>query len=102
MANAMMAGLPPTHPGEVLRDIVLPSVGTKKADVARLLGISRQHLYDILNGKKPVTIRTALRLSRMFGGTSEMWLRMQEAYDLRTIEPLMAEELAAIPLLMAA
>lgn len=102
MTTRATAGLEPTHPGEVLREIVLPAVKTPKAEIARLLGVSRQQLYDILNGRKPVTTQMALRLQRMFGGTAETWLRLQEAYDLRTIEPRMAEELAAIPLLKAA
>lgn len=102
MSNAMTTGLPPTHPGEVLREIVLPSVKQGKAEIARLLGVSRQHLYDVLAGRRPVTTQMALRLVRMFGGTAETWLRLQEAYDLRTIEPRMADELAAIPSLVAA
>lgn len=102
MANAMTAGLKPTHPGEVLRDVILPAVKPGKAEIARLLGISRQHLYDLLGGRKPVTSRTALRLARLFGGQPETWLRMQMAYDLRADEREMADELARMPTLEAA
>lgn len=102
MANPLLKGLAPVHPGEVLREDVLPALGRTKAEVARLLGVSRQTLYDILNARKPVTPQMALRLSRLLGGAPEMWARLQTAYDLQVIEPGMAGELAAIPLLRAA
>lgn len=102
MTNPLTAGLRPTHPGEVLREIVLPAVAPGRAEIARLLGVSRQHLYDVLGEKKPVTSRMALRLARLFGGEPDIWLRMQMAYDLRVTAEAMAEELAAIPQLRAA
>ncbi len=102
MTNAMTAGLTPTHPGEILREDILPAIRNSRADVARLLGISRQHLYDVLNEKKPVTPRMALRLGRMFGNTPDFWLRLQQEYDLRTLASAMADELAAIPVLEVA
>ncbi len=71
----------PAHPGAILREDVLPAVGLAKAEIARLLGLSRQHLYDILNEKKPVSPAVAVRLAKMFGSSPEMWVRMQAAYD---------------------
>lgn len=71
----------PTHPGELLRDDVLPAVGKPKAEIARLLGISRQQLYDILDEKKPVSPEVAVRLGKLFGDGAGIWLRMQAAYD---------------------
>jgi antitoxin HigA-1 len=44
----------PTHPA-LLRDDTIPATGRSKAEIAGLLGISRQHLYDILQEKKPVS-----------------------------------------------
>ena len=102
MTNPLTAGLKPTHPGEVLREVVLPAVSPGKAEIARLLGVSRQHLYDVLREKKPITSRTALRLAKLFGGEPDIWLRMQMAYDLRVTAEAMAEELAGIPQLRAA
>jgi len=102
MTNSLLAGLRPTHPGEVLREIVLPAVAPGKAEIARMLGVSRQHLYDILGEKKPVTSRTALRLAKLFGGEPETWLRMQMTYDLQTEQRVMADELSRIPALEAA
>ena len=71
----------PTHPGELLRDDILPAVGRPKTVIAEGLGISRQHLYDILAERKPVTAEMAVRLAKMFGGSPESWIRMQGAHD---------------------
>ena len=102
MTNALLKGLRPVHPGELLREDVLPAVGRPKTEIARLLGISRQTLYDILNEKQPVTPHMALRLARMFGGSAESWLAMQRNYDLKLAERELQAELDAIPRLEAA
>jgi antitoxin HigA-1 len=102
MTNPLVAGLRPMHPGELLREDILPAVARPKAEIARLLGISRQSLYDILNEKQPVTPAMALRLAKMFGGTAESWTNLQRNYDLRVAELEMADELAKIPHLKAA
>jgi len=72
---------PPTHPGALLREDLLPAVGRPKAEIARLLGISRQHLYDILDEKKPVSPAVAVRLGKLFGNGPGLWIRMQAACD---------------------
>lgn len=72
----------PTHPGAVLREIVLPSVPTSKTQIARALGISRQTLHDILAERKPITPAVAIRIAAYLHNSPEMWLRMQLAYDL--------------------
>ena len=71
----------PTHPGEVLREDVIPATGKPKAEIARMLGISRQHLHDILATRKPVSPETAVRLAKLFGNQPLVWVRMQGAYD---------------------
>ncbi|OWU80412.1 HigA family addiction module antitoxin [Phaeobacter sp. 22II1-1F12B] len=71
----------PSHPGALLREDILPSIDHSKADVARMLGISRQHLYDIIREKKPVSPEVAVRLAKLFGGSAISWVRMQGAYD---------------------
>lgn len=95
-------GLRPTHPGEILREIVFPALHVSKAQIARDLRVSRQQLYDILNEKKPVTPQMALRLAKLLGTSAESWLRMQHAYDLAMQARTMAEELERIPTLQAA
>ena len=71
----------PTHPGELLREDVIPATGKPKAEIARMLGISRQHLYDILAERKPVSPEVAVRLAKLFGNAPLVWIRMQGAYD---------------------
>lgn len=73
---------PPTAPGEMLREIVLPATGKSKAEIARLLGISRQTLYDILEVRQPVTPQMAVRLGKLFDNGPSLWLGMQAAHDL--------------------
>jgi addiction module HigA family antidote len=102
MTNVLTKGLRPIHPGEMLREDILPAVARPKTEIARLLGISRQTLYDILNEKQPVTPTMALRLVRMFGGSAESWVNMQRNYDLKIAEAALGDALDAIPLLRAA
>lgn len=71
----------PTHPGELLREDVVPATGKSKAEIARLLGISRQHLHDLLAERKPVSPEVAVRLAKLFGNAPLVWIRMQGAYD---------------------
>jgi addiction module HigA family antidote len=71
----------PTHPGAILREDILPALNMSKTDIAGALGISRQHLYDIMGEKKPVSPEIAVRFGKAFGGGPEAWLRMQAAYD---------------------
>ncbi len=75
------ASIEPAHPGEMLAEITIPATGKSKAEIARLLGISRQTLYDILNQKQSVTPAIAARLGKLFGDGPGIWIRMQAAYD---------------------
>ncbi len=102
MTNSLLKGLRPIHPGEMLREDILPAVRRPKTEIARLLGISRQTLYDILNEKQPVTPGMALRLAKMFGGSAESWTNMQRNYDLKRAEAELGAALDAIPFLEAA
>lgn len=72
---------PPTHPGFLLADTVIPATGRSKAEIARLLGISRQHLHDILAERKPISPAVAVRLGKLFGNGAGLWIRMQAAHD---------------------
>ncbi len=95
-------GLAPIHPGSILREDVVPALGKPKAEIARLLGISRQQLYDILEEKKPITVAMALRIGKLCGNGGGIWMRMQQTYDRKIAEHEMAAELAAIPTLALA
>ena len=71
----------PSHPGALLRDMVLPPLGMCKTRLARRLGLSRYQLSKILAEKRPVTKATALKLARVVGGSAQSWTDMQAAYD---------------------
>ena len=103
MANKMnLHGLKPTHPGEILREDVLPALSRPKTEIAELLGVSRQTLYDILNEKQPVTPGMALRLGKLFGNGPIFWINLQREYDLKVAERDLAKTIAAIPTLEVA
>jgi addiction module HigA family antidote len=100
--NKLLKGLAPTHPGEMLREDVLPALGKPKTEIADLLGISRQTLYDILAEKQPVTPGMALRLGKLLGNGPEFWINLQRAFDLHAAEQELKVEIAKIPTLSAA
>ncbi len=89
----------PTHPGALLREDVIPATGRTKVEIAQLLGISRQHLYDILRERKPVSPAVAVRLGKLFGDGAGVWVRMQAAYD--TWRAKRKEDVSGIPTLRA-
>jgi addiction module HigA family antidote len=89
----------PSHPGALLDDII-PETGKTKVEIANLLGISRQQLYDIINEKKPVSPNVAARLGKLFGDGAGVWLRMQAAYDAWQAEHSI--DVSAIPTLKSA
>ena len=99
--NPPTNGLRPVHPGELLREDVIPALGKPKAEIARLLGISRQALYDLLEERTPVTVPMALRLGKLCGDGPRIWLAMQQSHDLKIAGARMESEIAAIPTLEA-
>lgn len=70
----MNTRLAPMHPGEFLREVVLPGTGLPKTRVAKMLHMSRQSLYDILGERSPVTARVAMRLGVRRQGRSGRWI----------------------------
>jgi addiction module HigA family antidote len=72
----------PTHPGELLREDVLPDSGLTQTDLAARLGVSRRTVNEILNERRPVSVDMAHRLGRVFGTTPDVWVNMQTALDL--------------------
>lgn len=87
----------PTHPGELLREDIIPATGKPKAEIARLLGISRQQLYAIMNEVKPISPDVAVRLGKLFGNGPDLWVRMQGAFD--TWQATRSVDVSAIPTL---
>ena len=80
------ASIPPMHPGELVREDLLPALRITKTELARSLGISRQTLYDILNERQPVTAEMAVRFGKLFGNGSRFWISLQRVYDLEMAE----------------
>ncbi len=76
----------PVHPGEILREDILPALAVSKTAVARALGISRQTLYDILNEKQPVSAEMAVRFGKLFGNGPRFWITLQRIHDLALAE----------------
>jgi addiction module HigA family antidote len=100
--NPLLKGLRPMNPGEMLREDVLPSLGKSKTEIARLLGISRQTLFDILSEKQPITPAMALRFGKLLGNGPDLWIDLQRAYDLHAAEKQLGKVLAKIPTISAA
>ncbi len=86
-----MQNRPPTHPGAILREDVLPALGMTVTDAAKALDVSRQQVHRIMAETAPVTPEMALRLGKFCGNGPDLWLRMQASYDLwharRDLEP---------------
>ena len=72
----------PVHPGRIVRHDCLEALGLSVTEGAKALGVTRQALNNIVNGKSGISPEMAIRLAKAFGSTVETWLRMQLAYDL--------------------
>ncbi len=72
----------PAHPGRILKNLYLKPLSLSITALARTLGISRKAVSAIINEHKSITPDTALRLSRAFNTTPELWLNLQRKYDL--------------------
>ena len=76
-----MAMKNPPHPGRLLRADI-DALGLSVAEAAAGLGVTRQQLYNVLNGKSAITPEMAIRLEKGIGSTAEIWLGLQTAFDL--------------------
>lgn len=77
-----MSRLDPQHPGQQVRRQCLEPFGLTVADGARVLGVTRQALNNVVNGRAGISPEMAIRLVKAFGGEEETWLQLQMAYDL--------------------
>jgi len=77
----MMSMFNPPHPGETLREDVLPALNLKIAGLARHLGYGREHLSRVLHGHAPISPDLAVRLERAGIGRAKTWLAVQAGYD---------------------
>ena len=75
-------GLPLVHPGEIIREDILPEAGLSVTQTARALGVSRQMVHAVLAGRKPLSAVMCMKVSRLFGST-EFRMRLQCEFDLK-------------------
>ena len=75
----------PVHPGRIVRHDCLEALGLSVTEGAKVLGVTRQALNNIVNGKSGISPEMAIRLTKAFGSTPETWLGVQIAYDLAAV-----------------
>ena len=76
----------PPHPGLTVRHDCLEPLGLTVTEGAKVLGVTRQALNNLVNGKASISPEMAVRLSKAFGATPETWMRLQMAYDLAQVQ----------------
>jgi addiction module HigA family antidote len=76
----------PPHPGLHVRHDCLEPLGLSVTEGAKVLGVTRQALNNLVNGKSGISPEMAIRLSKAFGGSPAVWLKMQMDYDLAQAE----------------
>jgi addiction module HigA family antidote len=91
------------HPGEVLREEFLVPLGMSPGALAKACGIPRTRIERLANETTNVTADTALRLGKALNTSAQLWLNLQNSYDVRTVEAEISKELAKIePVIRAA
>ena len=88
--------LPPLHPGEVLREEFLVPLGLSAGALAKAMGVPRTRVERITSETTGVTADTALRLSKALGTSAQVWLNLQNRYDVETAERAIGKELQKI------
>lgn len=76
----------PPHPGEILNELYIKENGLSISKTAMNIGISRQSLSELVNGKNGITAQTALRLAKAFNTSARYWMNLQTVYDLKKAE----------------
>ena len=94
MANKKL--LDPIHPGEILFEDFMKPMGISISKLARDIGVGPRRIGAIVKGKRPITADIALRLSRYFRVSSEVWLGLQADFDLRVARRLVGTEIERV------
>ncbi len=100
--NTNKREIPPTHPGEMLREDFIPDFELTASSLASAVGVSRQTINELLRERRAITPVMALRLSRLFGNSPEFWINAQHSRDLWESEQNYHDELLKIQTLNAA
>ncbi len=85
--------LPPVHPGEVLLEDFIKPLKLSQYRLAKDIGVTPIRISQIVNGKRSITVDTAMRLARYFGTSAAVWLRLQVRYDLEVAEKELGERI---------
>lgn len=80
--TAPKRGLPPAHPGEVLKEMFIDERGLSITEVAIGIGVRRPNLSAIINGHNGISAEMAIKLSEAFGTTPQFWINLQNIYEL--------------------
>ena len=91
-----MAKLKPVHPGEILQDEFLTSLGVSQYRLANDIGVPPRRINEIVLGKRGITADTALRLGRYFGTSPQFWMNLQARYDLEMQRDLIGNQLEKV------
>jgi addiction module HigA family antidote len=73
---------PPPHPGDLLREDILPALNMSIKDLATHLGVTRQSLSPLVHGRRAVSVEMAQRLGKAFGNGARFWLALQMQYEI--------------------
>jgi antitoxin HigA-1 len=84
---------PPIHPGEILREEFLIPLGISQYRLAKEIHVPARRINEIVLEKRGISADTALRLSRYFGTTAQLWLNLQTRYDLEVASDILADKL---------
>jgi addiction module HigA family antidote len=98
-------GMRPIHPGEILREEYLAPLGMTAHALSLALRIPASRVNDIVRERRGITVDTAMRLARYFGGDAQSWLNLQTVYDLKqagmALEAKISEEITPLAALAA-
>ncbi len=86
----------PTHPGEILKEEFLEPMGITQSRLARELHTSFRAINELVNEKRGITTEMALKLSKYFGTSPQLWLNLQNQYDLYRVSLKKEKEIASI------
>ena len=89
------------HPGEILREDILPGANISESKLAECLNVSRMTVNRLVNERQGISAEMALRLGKLFGNSPDFWLNLQSAYDLKVAEHSVVLELDKIEPLLA-
>ncbi|MEW5789045.1 MAG: HigA family addiction module antitoxin [Pseudomonadota bacterium] len=88
-------GMRPIHPGEILREDYLKPLGLSANGLAQALKVPASRINDIVLERRGITVDTAMRLVRYFGGDVQSWMNLQTAYEIKRAQKELAKKIEA-------